>query len=369
MKTGRKLLISATVAALLTGGIALVAKDVDVTGHGTKARIEALQKHMSLDQKMDVNAFRKIALEDNKGRKQYCIAKEAAYQKTGFKKAPQAVFTGLSETLSAINSLQHHDIDEAKRHLAVAVKAFDAALKADPSLKLVPIANEIEIKAFNGDTKLIKRALVTAEYLLSKGDTQGAREILLPLEDEMVITVEYLPMDIFPLAAKEARQALEKGDSAKALALLLSGLGTFVVDTVTIPIPLLTAQELVIAASQIDKSKKKEALAYLKAAREELEKAVLLGYTRKHAAEYRALVQEIKAIEKEIKGKNAVEKLYERIKTRFQKLLGKTRGDVTRNKAEAAVNAYEKKEMQQALKERALFQKEAVEDMKKTNVK
>ena len=365
----RKLLVSAVVAALLTGSVTLNAKDVDVTGHGTKARIESLQKHISLDQKPNENAFRKIALKDTKGRTQYCVAKEAAYQKAGFKKAPEAVFSGLNETLSAINSLQHHDIDAAKRHLAAATKAFDAALKADPKLKLVPIANEIEVKAFNGDAKLIKRALVTAEYLLSKGDTQGARELLLPLEDEMDITVEYIPMDIFPVATKEAQKALEKGDTAKALALLTTGLGTFVVDTVVIPIPLLAAQELVATASKIDKTKKKEALAYLKAAQEELEKAILLGYTRKYAAEYRALIKEIKAIEKEIKGKNAVEKLYEHLKESFKKLLGKTRGDVTRNKAEAAVNAYEKSQMQKALKKRESFYKEAVEEAKKANNK
>ena len=182
----------------------------------------------------------------------------------------------------------------------------------------------------------------------------------------MDITVEYIPMDIFPVATKEAQKALEKGDSAKALALLTTGLGTFVVDTVVIPIPLLEAQELVATASQINKSKKKEALAYLKAAREALEKAILLGYTRKYAAEYRALIKEIEAIEKEIKGKNAVEKLYEHLKESFRKLLGKTRGDVTRNKAEAAVKAHERKEMQKALKERENFYKKAVEEMKKT---
>ena len=375
----RSVLFSLTVASFLFGAInlnadvvaqkeaaALANPKMTMGDVHAKAKIEEAQNKLLFESKMDAQKFQQEALQDEAKQVRYSVGKEAAHQKANFKKAPQEVFDGLQKTLEAINALEHKDIKSAKKHLEEATKAFDAALKANPNLKLVPIANEIEVKAFTGDVNLIKKAISTAEKLLKEGDTQAARALLLPLEDEMVINTEFIPMDIYPIATKDAAKALDKGDEAKALAILMAGLSTMVVDTVIIPIPLLTAQDLVIAASQLDKSKKKEATALLDAAQKELEKAVLLGYTKKHAPEYKAIMNEIKAIKKEIKGKNAVEKLYDHIKESFRKLLGKTREDATRNKAEAAVNAYQSKEMKEAIKKEQTFLKEAQQDTQKT---
>jgi hypothetical protein len=58
-----------------------------------------------------------------------------------------------------------------------------------------------------------------------------------------------------------------------------------------------------------------------------LQKAELLGYTTKHSAEYKALSNSIKEIEKEIKGKNMVEKLYDNLKKDFTSLIKKTKDD------------------------------------------
>ncbi len=59
----------------------------------------------------------------------------------------------------------------------------------------------------------------------------------------------------------------------------------------------------------------------------ELDKAVLLGYASKHSSEYKSLKSKILAIQKEIKGKNKVEKLYRDIKKDFKSLVHKTRGE------------------------------------------
>jgi predicted ATP-grasp superfamily ATP-dependent carboligase len=331
-----------------------------------KAKIEEAQNKLLFESKINAQKFQQEALQDKAQQLRYSVGKEAAYQKANFKKAPKEVFEGLQKTLEAINALEHKDTASAKKHLEAATKAFDAALKANPNLKLVPIANEIEVKAFSGDVNLIQKAIKTAEKLLHDNDTQAARALLLPLEDEMVIATQFIPMDIYPIATKDAAKALEEGNVEKSLAILMTGLSTMVIDTVVIPIPLLTAQDLVIAASQLEKSKKKEASALLEAAQKELEKAVLLGYTKKHAPEYKAIMHEIKAIQKEIKGKNAVEKLYVHIKESFKKLLGKTREDIARNKAEAKINAYENKEFKKAVEKKDVFKKEAEQDTKKT---
>ncbi len=331
-----------------------------------KAAVEEAKEKRIFEEKMDTNKFHKEVLSDEAKILHRSVTKEVNHQKENFKAVPKDIRTALNQTLFAIDAIGKKEYKAAEDALQQATKAFDDALKADPNLKLVPVANEIEVNAFEGDNALIKKTIKAAEHLLKNNDTQLARAMLLPLQDEMVITSEYLPMDIYPVATKNAIKALHEKKPKEALAILISGLDAIVSDTVIIPIPLLSAQDYVLAAAQIDKSKKKEAIQLLQAAQNELQKAVLLGYTQKHAPAYKSIKKEIKAIEHEIKGKNHVEKLYEHIKESFKRLLGDTRKDVTKNKAEKMVNAYQRKEEQKALKEVNTFKQESKQDTTKT---
>ncbi len=331
-----------------------------------KAFDEEVQEKLLFKSKEEAARFVKDAYHDEAQRINFSVAKEVRAQQKNYKEAPKEVFVGLNKTMDAINALAHHDVPTAKKALQEATASFDAALKANPKLKLVPIANEIDINAFEGSIDLIKKAVRTADSLLRDHEVQTARAILLPLEDDIIVNTQYIPMDIYPVATKDALKALDAGKPKKALALLVTGLSTMVVDTVVIPIPLLVAQDLVTVASQMDKTKKKEVLALLDAAQTELQKAVLLGYTKKHAAEYRAIQKEIKALKREIEGKNRVAKLYEHLKESFAKLLKHTRGDVTRNKAEIKVQHYQMMQQKKALEEKNLFTKEAIQDLHKT---
>ncbi len=365
------MLITALQADALHDSVAQQAEKALVQGKvkgeaAAKAFDEEVQDKLLFKTKEDAAKFAKDAYHDEAQRINFSVAKEAKAQQKNFKEAPKEVFEGLNKTMDAINALAHKDIPAAKKALLEATKAFDAALKANPDLKLVPIANTIEINAFEGDLKLIKKAVRAAQKLLIDNDVQTAKAILLPLEDDIIVTTEYIPMDIYPIATKDAAKALDAGDPKKALALLMTGLSTLVVDTVVIPIPLLVAQDLVTVASQMDKKKKKEILAMLSAAQVELQKAVLLGYTKKHSKEYREIQKQIKALKHEIKGKNEVAKLYDRLKESFAKLLKHTREDVTHNKAEAKVQKYQTMEEQKALAEKNLFLQESKQDLHKT---
>ncbi len=255
------------------------------------------------------------------------INKEVSFQNKKFKLASKDIQNGLNDTLKAIDALQKNRIKDAKKYLMEASKLFDKALKDDPTLKLVPIENDIIAFRYGGDPKSIEIATNLAKKALEDHQVQFARDILLPLKDEIDISTHYLPMDMYPQSTKMAAKLLERGKTKEALQTLILGLSTIVGDEVVIPIPLLAAQDLVIAASKIDKNKKKEALALLGQAKVELKKALLLGYTSKHSDEYKNLTKLINGVEKEIKGKNRVEKLYEELLSKFKKLLGETRKD------------------------------------------
>ena len=181
----------------------------------------------------------------------------------------------------------------------------------------------------------MKETIKTAQDLLDDYETQAARALLMPLKDDMIITTQYLPMGVYPLATKDALKQLNEGKEKEAFSTLVTALHGVVVQFVVIPLPLITAQSLVIEASQLDKKEKTKALKLLDAAQDELEKAVLLGYTKKHAPEYATLKKEIKNIQKEIKGKNIVEKLYEKIKKDFASLLSKHESESTTKKQDA----------------------------------
>jgi hypothetical protein len=284
------------------------------------------------------------------------------------KEAPKEIVTGMQNTFAALKALQANKKEDAQKALEAATKSFDAALKADPSLDLVPVDERFQAFAFLGDSAVIVNRLKVAEQLLKAHDTQVATALLTPLKDELDISVISIPMKIYPVATKKALALLKKGDTKGAFEAVATAMNSLVVAKAIIPTPLLVAQDLVIDASKLDKKKKEEAQNLLAAAKEELKRAELLGYVSRHEAAYKLLNDDIEKIQKEIKGKNMVEKLYEVIKKDFKSIIdhSKISKATPEELAEKKVNDFEKKEMKKALKEKNLFRKEALEDATKT---
>lgn len=258
---------------------------------------------------------------------------EAQKFQKDMKKAPKEIMDGFQKSIMALRLLQQNKAEPAKKLLQEATTSFDTALKADPKLGMVPIANNITVNDFTGNAKLIKHIINSAIELLKDNDTQAARDILLPLQDEMTLSTNYIPMSTYPHATKEALKELNKGDTKAAFTTLATALNTIVAKVAVVPIPLLTAQDLVMSASKVAKTDKKEAQKLLAQAQDELQKAVLLGYTKKHAAAYKDLSKQISAIQKEIKGKNIVVKMFDHIKESFDNLISKYESETTTKQA------------------------------------
>jgi hypothetical protein len=263
---------------------------------------------------------------------QLSIDKESKKQKEAFEEAPKEIVQGFNQTLEAIKALEDKKNDKAKKALKKATENFNSALKKAPELDIVPFAQAIDVHEFLGTSSSVLKSLALAKNLIEKYDTQTARVVMMPLEDEMIVTTTAIPMKLYPMATEDALKALEKGNQEKALEILNISLNTIISETVLMPLALLVAEDLVVGASAIDKEDKKEALNLLTLAQDELKKAVYLGYTTKHAPAYKALDEEIEAIKKEIEGKNIVEKLYDKIKESFKSLIGENRQDNSSDK-------------------------------------
>jgi len=250
------------------------------------------------------------------------------------KPAPKEIVAGMQNTFMALKAIQANNKDEAKEALEAATKSFDAALKADPSLDLIPIDERFQAYAFMGTSDTIAARLKLARQLLKAHETQTAIAMISPLKDELDISVISIPMKIYPIATKKALEALNKGDDKAALEAIGEAMNSLVVAEAIIPTPLLAAQDMVVEASKLDKSKKEEAKKLLDAAKEELKRAELLGYTSKHAADYKLLNDSIEKIQKEIKGKNEVVKLYDALINDFKKMIGRAKSSKVKSKAD-----------------------------------
>jgi len=282
----------------------------------------------------NADKFKKEALKDRASMIQSSVAKESEVEKAKFKIASKDITLAFNKTVDAIEAITKDKIDEASKALDEANVLFEKALKKNPDLKLVPIANTITIKAFEGNSTIIKKALDKAKDDITHYNTQEARAILTPMQDEMDILTVYLPMNIYPVAVKKASEALKAKKVQEAMAILTEGLSAKVIDIVIIPLPLLIAHDLVEMASKLDKSRKEDAIALLDTAKEELLKAYLLGYTTKHSKAYKDLNSQIDAIKKEIAGANNVEEPYKKINSSFNQLLKDTRADVVKSSSQ-----------------------------------
>ncbi len=284
------------------------------------------------------------------------------------KTAPKDIIAGMQNTFAALKAMQANKKDEAKKALEAATKSFDAALKADPSLDLIPIDERFQSYIFMGSSNVIDARLKLAQQLLKAHDTQTAIAVIAPLKDEVDISVISIPMKIYPIATKKALDELNKGNDKAALAAIAEAMNSLVLVKVIIPTPLLAAQDLITEASRMDKQKKEEVGKLLSIAKEELKRAELLGYVSRHEADYKLLNDDIEKIEKEIKGKNAVEKLYETLKNDFKHIIANTKLSkmTPEETAEKKISDFEKKEVEKAVRKKDEFRREALQDETKT---
>ena len=224
----------------------------------------------------------------------------------------------LKLSTKAVVDIEKNNLKDAKRDIELALGKLEATLSSKDAPKLLPIDNRVIVKNFIGSSKDVKRAIKEVKRLLDDGKVQEARAILNTLQSEIDISVVNLPLSSYPDALKLASKYIIEEKPQKAKEVLKVALTTFANINHIIPIPLINSVDLVSAASDIAKKDKSQALKYLQVASDELDKAESLGYVSKSATTYKNLHQMIKNIEKEIKGKNKAEKLFDELKEKLK---------------------------------------------------
>ena len=222
--------------------------------------------------------------------------------------------TANEDILLAIASLAHNDTHDAYRMLADASGKLDLVLARDPHMKQVPISARLSTTDLSAKPADVKKAVSDARKALSDHRVQDAKKLLHPLESEMHITVQYIPLDAYPAQIKSASQEIQAGKAEAAAQRLADTLSTVVTEEKIIPLPPLKAEADVQQAEALFKAdpakNKAKALALLDQATEQLEMGKLLGY-----GSYEDIHKELAAVKTKVTGGSWHEKLFDRLKS------------------------------------------------------
>ncbi len=219
----------------------------------------------------------------------------------------------IRNTQDALIYLNSKQITKAKKAIKNAIADLSDVLNRPNPPYLLPVDINIEAYQFQGTLNTIKKAVEQAKMLVIENKLPQARQVLNTLRDEIDVKTINLPLATYPAALNLALKYINEGKVKEAKDVLSMALSTLVeVDTI-IPIPLVKAEQLVIAASKIVKKDKKEAIKYLEEAKHQLILSDALGYTSTSSTTYKMLEKQIKNLEKEIKTNHKTEGLFERL--------------------------------------------------------
>ncbi len=256
----------------------------------------------------------------------------------------KGISEGFKHVAKATQFIAEDKDKQALKELEAATGKFDIALAANPDLGLVPIDAGVKVTELITTPAAVKAQIEVAQKFLKDSKVQAARAILQPLRDDIETREVSLPMTTYPAAIKLATRMLVEGQKKAALSTLATALTTLVEKRAIIPLSLIRVQSMVKAASELDKEKGKDrALLLLDAAEEQLQLAVALGYADKHSVLYKDLSEQIKALKKEARGGNVVERLYSKLNDSIKQLVEKSSEQSEQKGTQKAENDTEKK--------------------------
>jgi len=216
-------------------------------------------------------------------------------------KVEHEALEAVTGTQNALIALQKKDIKKAMTLLQDVSGKLDILLAKYPGLNLIPANIKMDVIDFNGDSKQVEKLTNAADDLLENHKVQEARHILDELISEMRITTTSIPLGTFPVAIKEAVSLINKGKTDEAEDALYEVLNMLVKTTEIMPLPVLRAEALLTAASELEHksdltqaASRTEILKLTDAAKDKLKLAEILGYGDKD--DYKVLYDAIDEI-------------------------------------------------------------------------
>ena len=224
---------------------------------------------------------------------------------------------------SALKNLEEGKNVDAKKDIELALGKLESILVAKDAPKLLPIDQRVVVKNYIGSAEDVEESVDKVKDLLDDNKVQEAVELLSSLQSEIDVTVVNLPLVTYPDALKLASKFIIEDKPEMAKDVLKVALSSFSEVTQVIPLPIINALKLVDVAKDVAKEDKKQALNYLNAANDELDKAQALGYISKSATTYKELHSLIEDVQDEIKGANKAEKMFDELGKKLKEFKSK----------------------------------------------
>jgi len=224
----------------------------------------------------------------------------------------------LQYTNDAYIYLNGHQKEKAINSLKKAIGELTVVLNKPNAPYLLPVNVTIEADEYLGTIKNIAIQIKAAKVALEKNKLPVARNILNTLKSEIDVKAINIPLATYPDAIKLAIKYINENKLKEAQDVIAMALNTLVTTDTIIPIPIVKAQNLVIAASKIATKNKKQTLRYLEEAKKQLKLAELLGYTSKSDTTYKMLADKINTIESKINHNKETKSFFDDLKAKLK---------------------------------------------------
>ena len=231
----------------------------------------------------------------------------------------------ISQTQQALKALDEKQNDEAIKALADATGKLELIVSRDPALALAPVSTTVVSYDLFASQDAMRAAVGEAKRELADGQIQKVRALVEALGSEIQIRTTNIPLATYPAAIKAITPLIDDGRIDEAKARLQEALGTLVITTEVIPLPKLRAESLLndaqaLAAKKDRTKEENDTLANkLKAAREQLQMAELLGYGKKR--DYQPMYEQLDGIENASAGGKSGTGWFDKIKKQLSDLV------------------------------------------------
>ena len=238
-------------------------------------------------------------------------------QKEAEQALDQDAIAAIEQTDSAIKAIAANNKNDAMAAIEAATGKINILLARNPASALIPVHVEVAvIDVAPEDIKTIDVIVQGAADATKQRHLPGARILLASLVSELRIHTTFLPLATYPAALQQAARLLDQGKNQDAGNVLLTAVNTLVIDDRVIPLPLILAQAAIDAANAQRQNNKDAALTLLQTAKNEANRSLHLGYMSDDP-EYKALDNEISALESAVKGTNDTSSMFAHLRDRI----------------------------------------------------
>jgi hypothetical protein len=213
----------------------------------------------------------------------------------------------VAESTKAIGYLNSNDLKSADTAVEHAIGKAEKIVAVKPDLGLVPLDLKVNINDLVADLPALEDLQKQVKDLSDKGYLQDVRRLMDGISSEVTITTSNLPLATYPDALKAAAKLIVDKKGPEAALVLNSALNTIVIETRSIPLPIIRATANIKEADRLlaanNRKDDKDIVALLNNADYEIHFAEALGYGKKDK-EFADLYSAVKNLKDEVQKKD-----------------------------------------------------------------